>query len=66
MVGLGASEWGSGVANVSQRLDELSKGDRAWPMCRNGFGYGGSGLANVFQGLNTLSKGGSCIANVSH
>ncbi|CAI9286231.1 unnamed protein product [Lactuca saligna] len=47
MVGLGASEWGSGVANVSHRLDEMSKGDRAWPMCPNGFGYGGSVLANV-------------------
>lgn len=48
---------GSGVVNVSQRLDELSKDYRAWPMCPTGFGYGVSGLDNVSQGLDVLSKG---------
>ncbi|CAI9293609.1 unnamed protein product [Lactuca saligna] len=66
MVGLDASEWGSGIANVCEKLDELSKGNWVWPICPNGFGYGGSGLANMYQGLDLLSKGASGLANMSY
>lgn len=47
VVGFDAFESGSVVANMSQGLDELCKGDHAWTICPDRFGYGGSGLANV-------------------
>lgn len=65
MVGLDVSEWGSEVANVSQRLEKMSRGSQAWLMCPNGFRYGGSGLAKYVARARYTEQEGSGLDNVS-